>query len=392
VTAACARDDRATPVDANGATLPVGLINLEGSPSGSVKDLRLGVEAAVAYINAELNGVNGRPLELEVCITSSAPEVSAACAQQLVERKAVAVIGGVDVGSASSLPVLTAAGIPYLGAAPLLPADYTTDGAFMFDPGGMAIAITAAYAVDELDAARVTILRADDRAAIELTDSFARPTLSARGIADDDITVVAEQANAADLIPAVTAVKDSAADAVVVLYPPPACARVMQAAESVHLDVPMFYIGRCGDPSILEAGGAGADGAYFVSSLLNPEANADDPDVRTYVDAVEEHGSDELAVNSFDSARGFATTMTVYRRLLTLDADAIDARAIAASFRSARDEPVFMGRTYTCDGKQAAPAWIAVCNVWGRVYQFSDGAYRDVSGTWVSAVAALTNA
>jgi len=374
-----------------GDPIVLGLINLEGTPAGSLKPIRLGVEAAVAYINGQLNGVRGRPIKLETCITNSLPETSAACAHKMVERKVTAVIGGVDLGSAASLPILTAAGIAYLGAAPLLPADFTTNGAFMFDVGGMASAVEAAYAADQLKARNVAILRADDAPALQLTNVFVKPALLAHHVAAKDITVVPEKADAADLTPAVAAAKRANPDAIIVLFPPPACARIMQAVNALSVKVPMLYIGRCGDPSILKVGGAGAEGAYFFSSVLNPQANAADPDVRAYVKAVSKFGSKELEPGSIDSSRGFATTMTVYQRLLTLTAKRISPAAVIAAFRSATGEHAFMGHPYTCDGKQAIPAYVSVCNVWVRLYQFTGGQYHDVSGTWTSAAAALTN-
>lgn len=390
-TAACGTDDEDTArTGPAGVPLRVGLINLEGSPGGSVKDLRLGVEAAVAYINAELDGVNGRPLRLETCITTSYPEVSAQCAQEMVDKEVAAVIGGVDVGSAASLPILTAAGIPYLGAAPLLPADFATPGAFMFSPGGMANAATAAFAADTLQARRVAVLQADDLPGGQITELFVKPALLAHGVQEQDITVVAEQPSAADLAPAVAAANRADPDAIIVLFPPPGCARVMQAASSLEVEAPMLFIGRCGDPAVLEAGGAGADGAYFATSILNVEANADDPDVRTYLEAVRDHGDDELNPGSLDAANGFATTMTVYERLTTITGR-VDPTAVTAAFSSAVDRPVFMGRSYTCDGKQAIAQWVSVCNVWVRVYQFREGSYRDISGEWRSAAASLTS-
>lgn len=381
--------DGGGPTGPRGVPLRVGLINLEGTPAGSATDLRLGVEAAVAYVNAELDGVNGRPLRLEVCVTSSSPEVSAQCAHDMVQKRVAAVIGGVDVGSAASLPVLTAAGIPYLGSTPLLPADFTTTGAFMFSPGGLANAASAAFATEKLEAQRVTVLRADDRPGVQLADLFVLPTLRAKGVQDKNITVVAEVPSAADLAPAVNAANRGDPDAIIVLFPPPGCARIMQAAASLGVKAPMLYIGRCGDPSVLAAGGAGANGAYFVSPVLNAEANAEDPDVQTYVRSVRAYGPPELEPTSVEAALGFATTMTVYERLKAMRPQEIDPATITAAFRSAVDEPVFMGHSYTCDGKQAIPEWVTVCNVWVRIFQFVGGRYHDASGEWTSAAASI---
>lgn len=373
----------------SGEPVVVGFINLEGSPLGSIPALRDGSEAARKYINAELNGVEGRPIDFDVCITNGAPESSTACANKMVEQGVVAVLGGGDLGSDASLPILAAAGIPYIGMTPLLPADLTTEGAFTLDPGGLGTAANAFYAVDALGAKRVTVLHDDSPEGRQLAEAFVRPVL-ARSIPPAGIKLVAEKKGAPDMAPAVAASIQEDPDAVIVVFPPPACSRIMQAASALGVDASMLYIGRCSDPRALTAGGAGAEGAYFFSSVLHPKAHADDPDVKIYSEKIEEFGGKDVDAASYDTARGFATTMTFYQRLATLEPQAITTETVSAAFSSAVDAPAFMGHPYTCDGRQAVPGFVSVCNTHVRIYQFVNKRYRDASGDWISAGAALT--
>lgn len=377
---------RPTP---SGEPLVIGYINVEGTPHGSIPEVRVGSEAAVDYVNGELNGLGGRPIELDVCITNGSPESSAACANKMVDRGVIAVLGGVDLGSAASLPILTAAGIPYLGATPLLPSDFTTDGAFTLDPGGLGIAATAAYAVDELAARRVAVLHDDSPQGRQLAEVFVRPVLLAGGLDAGSVELVAEKADAPDVAPAVAAAVRSNPDAVIVVFPPPTCSRVMQADAALGVKAKMLYIGRCSAPRAIEAGGAGADGAYFFSSILNADAHPEDPDVRLYEAKIEKYGAKGTDASSYDVARGFATAMTFYERLKTLAPESITPSDVSAAFRTAVDAPAFMGHPYTCDGRQAVSGFVSVCNVNVRIYQFVDGRYRDASRDWISAAAAL---
>src|SRR5437868_3006414 len=89
-----------------GEPIVVGLLNQEDAPVGSFPDLRRGAEAAVKHVNADLGGVGGRPIRLESCATRGTAESSQACATEVLDAHPVAVIGGVDLGSAASLPVL----------------------------------------------------------------------------------------------------------------------------------------------------------------------------------------------------------------------------------------------------------------------------------------------
>ncbi|HVF32193.1 MAG TPA: ABC transporter substrate-binding protein [Acidimicrobiales bacterium] len=380
--------DEAAPRPA-GKPVRIGFVNLEGAPVGSIPELRIGAEVAVDYLNAERGGLGGRPIDLEVCITNGSPEASAACANQMVERGVVAVVGGVDLGSSASLPILAAAGIPYLGATPLLPADFTTDGAFTLDPGGLGVAASAAFAVDELAAKRVAVLHDDSAQGRQLAEVFVRPVLLDRGLEPSQVELIAEKADAPDVAPALAAATRSTPDAVIVVFPPPHCSRVMQAASTLGVKAAMFYIGRCAGPRAVEAGGAGADGAYFFSSILNVDAHADHPDVRLYRSKVDEFGGSDVDAGSYDTARGFATTMTFYERLSTLEGEDITPSTVTEAFRAAVGAPAFMGHPYTCDGRQAVPGFVSLCNAHVRIYQLVDGRYRDASGDWISAAAAL---
>lgn len=390
--ASCSGDDEPEAPTARtptGGPVVVGFINTEGAPLGSIPELRVGSEAARKYINAELDGLGGRPMEFEVCITDSSPESSTGCANRMVERRVVAVLGGVDLGSGASLPILAAAGIPYIATTPLLPPDFTTDGAFTLDAGGLGTAASAAFAADELGARRVAILHDDSPQGRQLAEAFVRPVLLRRGVPEGGITLVAERADTPDVAPALATATRGDPDAVIVVFAPPACSRIMQAVAALGVEADMLYIGRCASPGVVAAGGAGADGAYFFSSILNPVAHPDDDEVARYVEKVAEYGERGVDADSYDVARGFAVTMTFHRHLQSVGSTDLTPDGVATAFRTAVDAPSFMGHPFTCDGRQGAPGFVSLCNSRVRIYQLEDGRHRDASGEWISAGAAI---
>src|SRR5260370_40336232 len=79
---------------------------------------------AVNYINAELGGVNGHPVQLVTCFIASAEEEGTTCAQKFLANKAVNVIAmGGDVIGVQSFYSTLAGKIPVIGGAAALPAD-----------------------------------------------------------------------------------------------------------------------------------------------------------------------------------------------------------------------------------------------------------------------------
>jgi hypothetical protein len=91
----------------SGDPVVVGFVNMEGSPAGSFPEATAGAEAAVAHVNDELGGIDGRPLRLETCTTDGTQESSQACARRLVAARPAAVVGGVDLRAEASVPGIT---------------------------------------------------------------------------------------------------------------------------------------------------------------------------------------------------------------------------------------------------------------------------------------------
>ena len=366
-------DEPASPGGANPATGPpitVGLINQEDAPVGSFPEVRRSAEAAARYVNEELGGVEGRPLKLETCTTRGTPESSQACANQLVGKQPVAVLGGVDLGAAASLPVLQRAGIPYVGGSPTLAEELSSPTAFMLAGGTVADLLGQAdYALNTLKAKRVAAIYVDLPGLLTTVVQASNVVLRTKGATN--VKTVAERADAADFTAAVTSANNSNPDVIFVVFPAQSCARIMQAGQALGVKAKMFYPSACAAQSVVDAAGGGAEGAYFGSAFLP----FGDPskDVAIWRDRAE--GTSVL------SQAGFSTVMNLYQ--LLREADDVTPAALTERLRGAKDHANFMSHDFTCDGKQL-PLLSSVCNPFVRILQYRNGRFDDVVGQWVS--------
>ena len=245
----------------------VGMINQEDAPVGSFPEAREAAQAAVTHVNDDLGGVNGRKIRLEVCRTSGTPESSAACANQLVEKHPVAVVGGVDLGAAASLPVFEKAGIPYVGGTPALGEELTSSAAWMLAGGVVADLLGQAdFALSTLKVKKVGALYVDLPGLLSTVINAAEVVLRAKGVTD--VKLVAAKADAADFAGPLKAATAANPDAVVVVFPAQSCARVMTAARALKVKAKMFYPSACASQAVVDAAGAAADDAYFATSYL----------------------------------------------------------------------------------------------------------------------------
>jgi DNA-binding NarL/FixJ family response regulator len=90
--------------DRNTSPIAIGWVNQQGGPSDVGRGATKGAEMAVKYINAELGGIDGHPIELHTCFLSTAEEQGQTCGQKLANDDAVDVIavGAVAIGAQSS--------------------------------------------------------------------------------------------------------------------------------------------------------------------------------------------------------------------------------------------------------------------------------------------------
>ncbi len=93
-----------------------------------------GAKIAVQYANDYLGGIAGHPIELFVCGNKSTPAGAQDCANQFVEKKVSAVVWPFT-GQGSSVPIITAAGIPIVAVSGSSAEELSTAGVFQITGG-----------------------------------------------------------------------------------------------------------------------------------------------------------------------------------------------------------------------------------------------------------------
>jgi len=377
VLAACSGGGSGGAQKAGGSPLVVGFINQENAAAGSFPEVRTDAEAAVRYVNTRLGGVRGHPLKLETCATDGSPESSQACANRLRLKNPIAVLGGLDLGAATSIPVFDSAGIPYVGASPTLGDELTESASFMLTGGAAADLLgQAQYVTDTLHAKKVAVVYIDLPGLLATAVEVAKDVLGKKGVTD--VKLVAEKADTADFTPALNDVARNNPDVILAVFPPQGCSRIMAARKALSIKAKVMFPGVCAAQSVIDASGGGADGAYFTSGFLAYDGS--DPDVVTYRDERKRFGAKEPP--SALAQAGFAEVMDLHDVLATMTLD-ITPSSVIAALRTTKDHRGFMSHPYTCDRQQVF-LLSAVCNANVRLLQYGDGHFTDVANNWIN--------
>jgi len=365
---------RARPADPALAPIRIGMINQEDTPLGSYPQLRAAVEAAVAWVNTELGGVDGHPIEFHPCITRFDAEQSRACAVQLRDAGVVALVGGVDVTSSGSIAVIEQSGLVSIGGIPATLEEQRSPDAFYFSGGDAGALAGFMDHAARRRATRVALLYGQEVESFRVAASdYGAIVGRSLGL---QVDVVPYSIFTTDFTPVLAQVAASGADAVMVLAATTACIPVMQAAAALHPRLPLYLTGACAADEIVGAAGAASRGVTF-----NAEGPVDgtNVDASIFRDVVARYAREPAGGAGTVGFRGF---MNLYALLREVGADHVSAAALIARARAAVDHPSFWGHPYTCDGRQV-PGMPALCAPQQVLFERSPGgAFRSVSG-WI---------
>jgi branched-chain amino acid transport system substrate-binding protein len=215
------------PANSSLSPVTVGFVNQQGGPVAIGLHATDGAEMAVKYINAELGGVDGHPIQLDTCFIASAEEEGTGCAQKFLANKAVNVIamGGAVIGVQSFYSTL-AGKIPVVGGVAALP----IDGA---QPNTVVLFGDATHVLGPIGTYAQTVLHAKTGVILYPNDSTDTPgaladeaALKAAGIS---VKMGPYPPNATDLTGVLAATGAASADIVIPNVDAGACVNIAKA-------------------------------------------------------------------------------------------------------------------------------------------------------------------
>ena len=338
---------------ATGSPILIGTINQDTGAAGAFPELTLADKVAIEFINTELDGIDGHPLELVTCDTAFNPDLSQRCAQEMASKKVAAVVGGIDVWG-TGIKTLENDGIPFVGGIPVSFDAARSKVSFQFS-GGLwgAVLGMGAYAIDELHARKITIIHADFGPITDAAE-LAERALERKGAA---VTLIPVSAVNADMVSALNQTKQTDPDVVIALTADSGCKPTMLTAHQIDLAVPIMYTGACAAPKIINAVGDAAEGSIFN---LEAELDPEHPDNALYQAIAKRYGARYGYEALSAGTVSFRAVINLYAVLRDLGASKVTPAAILSAFRKGSDHPSFFGHAYTCDGRQL-PGYRALC-------------------------------
>jgi branched-chain amino acid transport system substrate-binding protein len=308
--------------------------------------------AAQDYINKELGGINGRPLQLKTCDMKNDEQASQACGQQFAnEQDMPAALLTLAVNAGPYYSALNAASKPILGGYGIAPADDAPKDAFFYYSGANFYYTLADWIQQQGDIKQIAYFHGPDPASQGGAD-----TLKKQLPADIKVNEQIIAPGTADLTPQVAAADTANADLVIGFAMP--CGPLAQAFSDLGIQPKqVLSLTSCVNVEELKQKPELYKGWIIANPSKIPSADPSDPDSKQLLASWDKYAGGG-PIGAFGEV-GWGTVMNLYNVLKPLPADGLDSASILAAIKGFKGPVVVGSDTIACPGQDPTPATCA---------------------------------
>lgn len=295
------------------------ITEITGVPGFAAYAMPDGAKAAAAYVN-DNGGVGGRPIHITSCDSKFDPGASAACSQQAVAEKAVAIIGIDDFSGTGGDALFERNDIITMNA-PNQPTLIQSSNSFAVGPGGIAEFYGLGHYLGATGGIKNISLLMQDTPVGRTYAQQLEESAAESGV--ETINTVFYNQQITDFSASVAKVTLSDPEAVFTLVNGSQIPQVWRQLQQQGIEPEQIYIHSVAmDAEVFEAAGPDATGANVISEFTNPD-DLDDPEVKLYREAMDKYGFGDIARSTL-AQWGFANVMFLAEAAEAIGADDVN--------------------------------------------------------------------
>ncbi|RYE42657.1 MAG: ABC transporter substrate-binding protein [Hyphomicrobiales bacterium] len=296
---------------------------LSGVPGFAPSAMPNGAKAAAAYIN-DNGGIGGRPIKITSCDSKFDPGASAACAQQAVAQKSLAVIGIDDFSSTGGDALFEKNNIITMNS-PNQPTLIQSPNSFAIGPGGVGEFYGLGhYLGTTAKLKNISLLMQDQPVGRTYAQQLEK---AAKEAGVETVNTVFFNPQITDFSASVAKVTSTDPEAVFTLVNGSQIPQVWGQLQQQGIKPEQIYIHSVAmDAEVFDAAGPAAVGANVISEFTNPD-DLNDPDVKIFREAMDKYGFGDIARSAL-AEWGFANVMFLADAAKTIGADKVNAATL----------------------------------------------------------------
>jgi branched-chain amino acid transport system substrate-binding protein len=342
----------------------VGAINTQGGQVLVGPGWTNGIKTAVQYVNRYLGGVQGHPLVVSYCFTTSAEEEGTKCGQKFANDKRIKVVefGAVAVGNQSFYAAL-GNNKPTVGGVELFPVDAQRKNGFaLFGTNDSVLGPWGTLGKDVLHAKTAAVVY-PQIPGIDYGAKVEKASLESAGI---KVTMVGFAPTATDLTGPLTAAGAQNADMIVPQSNAAGCVNIAKALDQLGKSkTPVVSNPLCLDPAV--PAGLGGDlpkWIYGIASSLGFDTT--DPAVAPFVRGLKAVGQPKLAADAWVIV-AWGQVMTTVKLMNKIGVKKLTSANFTTAIRAFKGPQALGAPSLNCGKYPAEPA---ACNDQAQFFQY----------------------
>jgi branched-chain amino acid transport system substrate-binding protein len=354
------------PASSSETPVVVGFVNQQGGQQVVGLHATDGAEMAVKYINAELGGVDGHPIQLDTCFIASAEEEGTGCAQKFLANKSVDVIAmGAAVIGVQSFYSTLGGKLPVVGGvAPLSIDGQQKNTAVLFGDATSVLGPMGTYGKDVLHAKTAVILYPDTATATPGALAT-QAGLKAAGIS---VKMGPYPPNATDLTGVLASTGAASADMVIPAVAAPDCVNIEKAFTQQGITDAKKIVAAplCLNGQV--AAGLGGDfpkWTYLIASSLFGDTT--DPGMIEYMKLAQTYSTPANAPDPWNIV-DFGQMMTIDKVLNQVGYANLSPAAILSAVKAFKGPQALGAPALECGYNPSAPG---VCNNRSQFFEYA---------------------
>jgi len=357
------------------APVVIGAINTQGGQVLVGPGWTNGIKTAVQYVNRYLGGIQGHPLVVSYCFTTSAEEEGTKCGQRFANDKRIKVVefGAVAVGNQSFYAAL-GNGKPTVGGVELLPVDAQRRNGFaLFGTNDSVLGPWGTLGKNVLKAKTAAVIY-PQIPGIDYGAKVEKASLESAGI---KVTMVGFAPTATDLTGPLTAAGAQNADMIVPQSNAAGCVNIAKALEALGKSkTPVVSNPLCLDPAV--PAGLGGDlpkWIYGIASSLGFDTT--DKAVAPFVKGLKAVGQPKLAADAWVIV-AWGQILTTARLMNQIGVQNLTSARFTSAIRAFKGPQALGAPSLQCGKYPAEPA---ACNDQAQFFQYEGaGKFKRITG------------
>jgi branched-chain amino acid transport system substrate-binding protein len=363
------------------APVTIGYVNEQGdaNPPGPLSTV--GAQMAVTYINAELGGIDGHPLKLDTCFTTTEQQ-GTTCADQLLAAKVPMIAtGGVAVGAQSFFSTINGQ-VPVIDGVAVTPFDAVAKNTFiLFGDSTHVLGPIGSYA-NQIGAKTATVVYPENPGIIPGAEAI-QAGLKAAGVT---VSMEGYPETATSLTQYLVAGHAQSADMVVPYADAASCVNLAKALTSLNITDPKKIVSAplCLSGTVIKGLGDFPKWTYSIAS--SNYGDPTDPGMPAYEAVTKKYTTPGDAVDPWVIVN-FGEILTVDKLLNQIGYANISGSTIESAAQAFKGPQALGAPSLDCGEFSSAPA---VCNDRAQFFEYQGkNVFTKVAG-WLQPVAAAS--